>query len=190
MQQEYELKIGELKEDAFYEVFGKGTRLELKNGTFSIGKLAIGLQQFDMATKKQLGYITCFISLDKALSLAHDILSGRLVKESADHEWPAPIRSIPGGQPATKANRPDGKPLYREFSIAKGKLWVLKGQEGPGKVTETGGFAPDGKAEKSISVGVSDDTLRTIALMIQTEYQAYRTAQYYYTLQMQKGNPT
>ncbi len=188
MQREYELKVGELKEDVFFETFGNGTRLELKNGAFSIGKLAIGLQQFDVNTNKQKEYICCYMDIEKALSLSHDILSGMIAKEALKCEWPNAVRVFQGGQPAEKANRPDKKPLYRDFSITKGKLWVLKGQEGPGKVNSKGGFAPDGKSEKSVSVGISSDTLRTMAIMIQMEYQAYRTAQYYYTLKKQERN--
>ena len=54
---------------------------------------------------------------------------------------------------------------------------MFRGTSGPGKVTDTGGFAPDGKFETQISVGMDADTLKAIAVMIQNEYQAYRTVQ-------------
>lgn len=178
MQNNYLPEFTELDRDVFYTAFGSDTRMELKNCLFSKGKLAILLQKFDPKTNKQLDVITVFIDLPKALVMANDILVGKYaaMAQKSGQSITVVFKDM-GGQPAERANRPDRKPLYREFSIQKGNKWMFRATTGPGKVTETGGFAPDGKSEKQIVVGMDADTLKAVALMIQQEFQAYRTTQ-------------
>ena len=166
-----------LERDVFYTTFGSNSRLELKNSLFDRGKLSILLQKFD-DNNKQTDVITLYIDLPKALVMAHDILIGKYAAEVKNSTQSiTTVFKDMGGQPAERAKREDGKPLYREFSIQKGNKWMFRGTSGPGKVTETGGFAPDGKFETQISVGMDADTLKAISVMIQNEYQAYRTVQ-------------
>ena len=172
---QFNLEITPLQNDVFYTVFGKNTRLELKNSMFDKGKLAILLQKFD-DNNKQTAVITTYMDLPKALVMANDILSGRFAKKAGDGSQIVTVFKDMGGRPAEKANRADGKALYREFDIQKGRLWMFKGTSGPGKVTETGGFAPDGTPEIQVTVGMDDDTIKAIAIMIQNEYQAFRVA--------------
>lgn len=175
----YTPQIKEIENTVFWNEFGNHTRIELKNSAFAIGKVAIGLQKFD-DNNKQVAYTTFYLDIDKALVLAEDILSGRFVRiaEKQNSNEMVVVYKVPGGQSAEKASRDDKKPLYREFSISKGKLWILSCQEGPGKVTPTGGFMPDGKYETKVNVGLSNDSLKAMAKMIETEVMAYRTAQY------------
>lgn len=179
MEKKFTPQIKEIENTVFWNEFGNHTRIELKNNAFAIGKLAIGLQKFD-DNNKQVAYTTFYLDVDKALVLAEDILSGRFVRiaEKQNTSEMVIVYKVPGGQSAEKANRPDGKPLYREFSISKGKLWIISNQEGPGKVTPTGGFMPDGKYEIKVNVGLSNDSLKAMATMIKNEVMAYRVAQY------------
>ena len=168
--------VERIKKDVFFSTFGNHTRMELKNSMFAKGKLAILLQKFDQ-NNKQTDVITLYIDLPKALVMANDILSGRYAKMAGNSDSICTVFEDLGGMPPIKAKRPDRKALFRKFSIQKGRLWIFKGESGPGKVTDTGGFAPDGEMEHSITVGVSDETLKEIAMMVQYEYIAYRTAQ-------------
>lgn len=164
--------VAPIEEEVFFETFGNKSRLELKNRSFNIGKLSIGLQKFD-DNNKQTAFLNMYLNLDRALVLANDILFGRLQKLAGNTNDIVEVYKQIGG------SKKDGKVIYRELTISKGRLWMIKGSEGPGKLTDkTGGFAPDGKPETVVSVGVDDATLRAIALMIQNEYQAYRTAQW------------
>lgn len=171
-------QVKELENTTFWQQFGNKSRIELKNSSFGIGKVAIGLQKFD-ENNKQTAYCTSYIDFDKALVLANDILSGkfaRMVEKSSEDM--VKVYTLPGGQSAEKANREDKKPLYRELTISKGKLWIISAQEGPGKVTSTGGFTADGKPDRKVNVGLSNEGLKAFALMLQNEISSYRTAQY------------
>lgn len=172
-------EIENIENDVFFTTFGNNTRLELKNSFFKANKLTIGLQKFDN-NHKQTAYVCQYMDIDKALTLADDILTGRLnvlANKAAQSSAPVQVYKSQGGQ--AKSKRADGKPLYREFGIAKGKLWMFSGSEGPGKINpSTRGIVSDGKPETVVTVGASPDTLRAFALMIKTEYQAYRTAQW------------
>lgn len=172
---EFHLEVTPLKNDVFFTTFGKDTRLELKNSMFDKGKLAILMQKLD-SNNKQVAVLTLYIDLPKALVMANDILSGKYAKMAHDPSKIVTVFKDFGGRSPEKAGRADGKALYRELDIQKGRLWILKGSQGPGKVTDTGGFAADGVAEIQISVGMDADTLKAIAILIQTEYQAFRTA--------------
>lgn len=177
---EYKVELTPMENDVFFTTFGKNTRLELKNAMFDKGKLAILLQKLD-DNNKQLAVITTYMDLSKALVMVNDILSGKFAKMATDDSKIITVFKDMGGKPAEKAGRADGKPLYREFNIQKGRLWMFRGIQGPGKVTETGGFAPDGQSEIQVSVGMDADTLKAIALMIQNEYQAFRTAKFIFS---------
>lgn len=175
--------INPIESDTFYETFGKGSRLELKNRGFNIDKLQLCFQKFDLNTNKQLAYISLYMDIYKALIMANDILSGRYatIAKKKQETKPGEVVEVyknPGGQPAHVANRPDKKPLYREFAINKGKLWMLKATSGPGATTDNGGFVPDGKPDEVISIGLSDDDLKAIAIAIQKNHDAFLTAQY------------
>ena len=175
----YTPQIKEIENTVFWNEFGNHTRIELKNSALAIGKVAIGLQKFG-DDNKQIAYTTFYLDIDKALVLAEDILSGRFARivEKQNTTDMVIVHKVPGGQSAEKANRADKKPLYRELSISKGKLWVVACQEGPGKVTPTGGFMPDGKYETKVMVGLSNESLKAMATMIKNEIMAYRVAQY------------
>ena len=174
----YKPAVAAIETNTFWMEYGNHTRIELKNDSFGIGKIHVGLQKFG-DDNKQIAYVNSYIDFDTALVIANDILTGRYARmaEKNGNDMTV-VYKQPGGQPADRANRSDGKPMYRELTITKGKLWLVSVQEGPGKVSATGGFVPDGKYDVRVSVGLSNESLKAMALMIQNEYLAYRTAQF------------
>lgn len=186
---EYHPQIADIDASVFWVTFGKNTRIELKNDAFSIGKLSIGLQQLDN-NNRQTAYINCYMDLPKALVMANDILSGRFAKMAKPGEI-SKVFVSQGGQSAAKAKRADGKPLYREFSLSKGQKWIAGAIAGPGKENPaTHGIVSDGKPEMQVKVGILDDDIKAMALMIKAEYEAYRTAQWLKSLKGGSANRT
>jgi hypothetical protein len=179
----YKPQISEIDAAVFWTTFGKNTRIELKSDAFAIDKLSIGLQKLD-DNNHQLAYINCYMDLPKALVMANDILSGRFAKMAKPGEI-TKVFAVQGGQSAARAKRADGKPLYREFSLSKGQKWIAGAILGPGKENPTThGIVADGKPEQEVKVGILDDDIKAMALMIKAEYEAYRTAQWMRSLQV------
>ena len=164
------IEIKKPENNVIYETFGKQSRFELKNA-LSIGKFVIALQKLD-ENNHQTAFVQAYLNVDEALVMANDILSGKYVRDAAKAggEICEVFKSLGG---STR----DGEIVYRDLTLSKGRLWMFKAQECPGKKTETGGYAPTGKATTSVSVGIMDTTIKAIALMIQAEYTAYRTLQ-------------
>lgn len=181
-------KVELLETEKFFETFGKGTRLELLSSGFGIGKLIIRLQKFNEATNKEEARITGYLNADIALTLANDILSGRmaqLAKAKADASGNAvKVFEQPGG------SNKDGKTIYREISLSVGHKYIFACEQCAGKKTNTGGYVRDTAntdiPKQIIRVGMDAQTLKAMALMIQNEYQAYRTAQYVMLIQNSK----
>ena len=164
------IEIKKNENNVIFETFGNHSRLELKNA-LSIGKFVIALQKFD-ESNKQTAFISAYLDTDVALVMANDILSGKYVRDAAKTGSDiAEVFKSQGG------SQKEDKIIYRDLTISKGRLWMFKAQECPGKVVEKGGYAPAGAATTTVSVGVSNETIKAIALMIQAEYTAYRTAQ-------------
>lgn len=170
--------VAEIENNKFYETFGNGTRLELLNSSFDIGKLIFRFQKFDVNSKKEIARLVAYLDIDKALCLANDILSGRLVKlaQNGQKEGLRKVYAQPGGSVK------DGKIIYREISVSIGNKFIVSGLECAGKKTSTGGFVADVTnttiPKVNINVGMDAQTLKSLAIMIQNEYQAYRTAQF------------
>lgn len=164
------IEIKPVENNVFYETFGNHTRLELKNA-LAINKFIIALQKFD-DNNKQTAFISAYVDVDQALVMANDILSGKYVRDAA--KKPDEITTVFKAQGGTVK---DDKIIYRDITLSKGRLWMFKAQECPGVRVEKGGFAPSGAPTSQVSVGVADETLKAIALMIQYEYIAYRTNQ-------------
>lgn len=164
------IDVKKIENNVIYETFGNHSRFELKNA-LAIGKFVIALQKFD-DNNKQIAFISSYLDADEALVMANDIISGSYFKKA--QKQPDQItecfKSLGG-------SNKDGEIIYRDITLSKGKLWMFKAQECPGKKTDTGGYAPAGKATTTVSVGVMDQAIKAIAIMIQSEYIAYRTAQ-------------
>lgn len=169
------LEIKSLENDVIFETFGNHTRFELKNA-LGIGKFCIALQKFD-DNNKQVAFIKCYMNIPEALVFANDVLNGRFAKIAQAGGAPSSIAKVFESQGGSKK---DGEIIYRALTLSKGKLWMFKGTEQPGELnTKTGGYcAKKGSTPtNSVSVGVDDTALKAIAIMIQQEYTAYRTAQ-------------
>lgn len=176
----YVTNIQPLEDTKIWQTFGKGKRLELENGAFPIEKLSFGFQTIDMEEKKQTGMIRIYLDFGVASLFAHNILNGeyeRLQQKQAQQSSTVPsvFKSIGGSK---KVTRPDGRPTFRKMELSKGTLWILHAEEGPGQISSTGGFVAAGPAENRISIGLSDDQLKMMALAIERELLAYRTAQF------------
>ena len=172
-------EIKTIENDLIFETFGMGSRLNLLNN-LGIGRIGVFIQNFDAKTNKETNRCTAFIKIPEALLLANDILSGKyasLTKNVTEGES-EPVFINYGGTDSEKAGRADHKPVCRCLTLTRrnGK-WSLRIAEGAGKKTATNGFIFDGKAEKIVYIGMNDDTLKQMALMIQNECLAYRVAQ-------------
>lgn len=180
---EFGLYYKPIQKDVFFNSFGTNTRFEVLRSGFNIDKLKMGFQQNHPVTNKQIAYVLIYMDIDKALVLANDILSGKLaaaakLKQKDDPNGIVTVYKSQGGQSAKDAHRPDGKPLYRELCISKGKLWVLKATSGPGATTDNGGFIPDGKPDATVSIGLSNEALKGFALTFQENYRAFLTVRH------------
>lgn len=176
----YNLTVEPMENDVFFTTFGKNTRIELKNA-LSIDKIGILIQKFN-DQKKQIACVTTYLDSSKALTLANDILSGRLAKIAQTHkEDLKPVFEAQGGK------RDGDKVIYRCFKISKGNKWILGNCSGPGKVTATGGYAAAGELTEKVTIGMDDESIKAMALKIKAEYQAYRTAKMIMSMQQTKS---
>lgn len=153
-------------------------RLEIKNW-LSGGKFIFAFQELD-ANNKQIAFTQCYMSVAETLGFVANVLDGTFIKQA--------LASDPKGENITEVFKSmggsdkEGKITYRDLTLSKGKKWILKAQECPGKKTTTGGFAPDGKATVMISMGLNPIDLKSIAKFLDHEYVAYRTAQMFKTI--------
>ena len=96
-----------------------------------------------------------------------------------------------GGTTANRAK--DGKPEFRKFSIAPGKVagtYVLKASRCEGEESQTGGVQPKKGAQfTQIIVPVSEAYMRTLAETIRSEWTAFLTARRMQQM-MGQGNQT
>lgn len=171
----FNLNIKELEDDVIYETFGNHSRFELKNA-LSIGKFCLALQKFD-DNNKQTAFIKCYLNAPEALVFANDVLSGRFAKMAQTGGAPDTAVKVFDSQGGSNK---DGQIIYRTLNLSKGKFWMFRGSEGLGeKTANTGGYCAvkGSKPTNIVSVAVSDDSLKAIAILIQQEYQAYRVAQ-------------
>lgn len=163
------IEIKELENNVIYETFGNHSRFELKNA-LAIGKFNICLQKFD-DNNHQTAFVSAYIDLDQTLVMANDILSGRYFKMAQNSNDIVEVFKSQGG------TMRDDEIVYRDITLSKGRLWMFKAQECPGKRVEKGGYAPNGAPTTQVSIGLSDETIKAVALLIQYEYIAYRANQ-------------
>lgn len=167
--EKYRLDIKTIDNDVIYTTFGKNTRLEIKN-CLGIGKIGVLIQRLD-SNNKQVACITFYLDKFKALVLANDILSSKVLAEAKLKSPLTPIFECQGG------SKTDKGVIFRSLTLAKGdKAWILKNNQGPGKVTSTGGITPE-KIETSVAIGLNNESLKMMALAIKEECLAYRVAQ-------------
>ena len=164
---------------------GKGVFLEVLNTSFAIEKVIINFVQYDVSRKgnKIVMDIPIYMDFNKFLVLANDILSGKISAQAvaekkrclgAGETIPKPIYTSRGGTSAellrTKGrSRPDGMAEARVLDIspaANDKVdFVLTASVGPGRETETGLIALQGRPEKLVRVPVMADGLKSLAIL-------------------------
>ena len=147
------------------------------------------------AGEKVLAEATAYIDFPTAKLFAQDILSGRITalakKEqdrvsAANEKYCKPIWTQMGGSNekkcAEKGWRTDGKAISRVLNLTPGskKPYILTIQQGAGESNDKGLIVPKfgTKPEVQIRVALDNDTLKQMALMINTHIDGFIAAQY------------
>lgn len=130
--------------------------------------------------------VEIYLNLKYMLSLIEDVESGhlfRLLQEELDkgNKYPAAVwKSNLGGVHEERANRADGKAIYRYFTISPGTRFpiVFTAYEGPGKTNpKTRIIEPDGKPEKVIRVPADREDFLALIRAMKMNYQAFLSAE-------------
>lgn len=188
------------------------TFVEVMIDSLSIDKVCINFVSYNKSGAvgdRMSGSIHFYLSVSEAWALGQRIINGRLArarKVSVDKaaaegsKYPADIYSRMGGTPAARAKRKDGKALSRTFKIAPGTKypWVLSAECGPGTpgpnglliVPDYGYGKPVSKAEMTIRVPMSDDSMDQFACALDTCKQVWAAARFQSLIQpaMDKAN--
>ena len=167
--------------------------VKVKADALGIGKVQFAFVSFDKNTNKSKDSIDCFLDIADAMLLSTDILSGKIAaladmkkKEAAANGSKyaaACYSSTLGGvneEIAKKRGRTDGKAISRKFDIVPGmkKPFVFTAYQSAGKTDEKGLIQPVGKPEIIIRVAMDANEIKKLAVMIQTDVQAFLTAAY------------
>ena len=174
----------------FLRLDGKNCFVEVMLNALPIDKVQINFVAYNANAAKgnrETGNISIYMGIHEARVLAGDILSGRLAAdgkkkaaeaaaksaETGKRCYPEPSFISLGGTPGK--NTPDGKPISRQFRIAKGAAqpWVIEAMSGPGKTIGSGLIAPDGLPKTTIRVGLRDEQLKQLAFAFQTLYDLW-----------------
>ena len=174
----------------FFELNGKDTFMKIKGNAFGIGKVQFAFVKFDKATNKLLESMEVYMDMDDALVLAADILSGRIAtlaqaEKAKGDKYPAAVWSSPlGGVNEEKAKekygRTDGKAISRVFTISPGSAqpFIFTSIMRPGHTNDMGAIVPEGKPELQIRVPGDAQSLKKMAVAVQSYINAYRCAQF------------
>lgn len=197
--QDNRIPVVKRAENKIYRKMGSGKLMEILADGFPIKKVKFNFVSFDVSKpegSRSLDTIAFWLDFEDALRLSNDILSGRYAKifyedikkaekdkkEGREHPQCTPFVKLGGTNAETlrqrNQERPDNKALSRVIKLTKGKLYLLTATTGPGRVGDKGQITPDGKPEKTIMIGLSDDELKEMALMIRMHLYAYTAATY------------
>lgn len=167
---------------------------EFDNSKKLVNSIDFYLDMKNSATGKN-GHVLCQDILSgkiiKLMDAEEKIRLGKLLKDMTEQEKAAiqndkkyaqAVKTYQGGQSSEKANREDGKALAKVMKISRGSRQpiIISCESGPGAQTEQGLIVPQwkGKAETTIRVSMTNDDLKTLALAIQTAYQAWMSAKF------------
>lgn len=174
------------------KVSGKDTFVEIMNDAFGIGKVVINFAKYNekaQAGSKITDQVNIYMDLDEALVLCHDIVSGKIaalakIEKDKGKKYPDAIFTKLGGTSARSLaskgkSRPDGMSESRQFKIQPGARadFMLVGEKGKGEENATGLIVPKG-SETKVMVPFSSDDLKKLALVLQSNIQAYTVARY------------
>ena len=175
-----------------------GTFLKIKMDMARQGILMFSFVQFDGTKEKGekvTADATAYIDFATAKLFAQDILTGRIsVKaqkekeraKAANEKYCNPIWTQMGGSSeqkcADKGLRTDGKAMSRILELTPGskKPFIMTVKQGVGESNEQGLIVPrfGTKPDVQILVAFDADTLKQMALMINTHIDGFISAQY------------
>lgn len=174
--------------DEIYSFFGNNTFLKVKNSALEIGMVQFCFVSTDSDGKAiRDKSFDAYLSIGEALSLTTDILYGKLAKKNEaekakGEQYPKAIwESGLGGKSEKTANRPDGKAISRQFSIAPASkgVYVWNAKQGAGKTDRNGLIVPEGKPEINLFVPVMTEAdMQSFAEELRAEIYAFKAAKY------------
>lgn len=172
---------------------GKNVFMEVMDSAFAIGKVMLNFKEYDLTKEKGSRFtneISIYMDINEFETLAHDIKfrfidreanKARENQKTGGYKYCREIYTDMGGttlESLARRNqsRADNKDESRLFKITPGDKvpWILSAEKGPGKRTETGLIAPDGKPEVTIRIPFSDKDFRKFAITVDNEIQAWR----------------
>lgn len=171
---------------------GKDTFVEVMNNPFEIGKILLNFAKYNdnaKAGEKITDNIQIYMDLEEALVLAHDIVSGKIpqlakIEKDKGSKYPKEVYKKQGGTSAARLKasgkeRPDGMAESRVLKIGPGGKvdFMLTAEKGKGEENQTG-LIVQKSTESTVRVPVSADDLKKLAIVIQTNIQAYTIARY------------
>lgn len=177
---------------------GKGVIFEVMDTSFNIEKVLFNFQKYDKdapAGQKVQDRISMYMDFAQVLRLANDFaLTGRgyqkmqaekkQAEQGGGKYWGTQI-AMGGTSTASLArqnrSRKDGKPEFRALSIMpsyKNNAIALSAVSGPGKVTSTGGYAPDGTPDSKVQLALSIDDWMEVLLITKAAIEAYLSYKY------------
>ena len=172
----------------FWEMYSSKAFVKVKANAFSINKL-----QMDFVNTENKRSIIIYIEIYKAITLANDILSGRInklvEKESqtakSENRFPKPVWNDFGGISAKKAKerkiRSDGKAVSRSFAITSGTKVpiIFQSIQGEGREAESGAITPVySRDDEKIIIPLYTQDLKSFALAVKSEWEAYLSGSY------------
>lgn len=137
----------------------------LNFGNPKFSKIQLGMVDHE---KNPSVYVSHNVDPDVMKVLAHEILNGGF-----DAMFPSGYTEYKG---TANSKREDGKPESRVLKISKRKSskpgevirypWTVQINVGPGKVVGEGAVTPDGVAEKSVNMLLSDMDMKRFAVTV------------------------
>lgn len=178
-------------DNEFFELNSKDTFVKLKANAFGINKVQFSFVKFDVNTKKLTSSMDAYLDMEDALLFANDILSGKIAKlaeieKTKGAKYPGKVwESSMGGvheQKAAQRGRIDGKAISRMFTLSPGmsQPFIFTAEQRPGTTNDRGLIVPEysAKPEVQIRVPATAESIKKMALAIQSHITAYRAAQY------------
>ena len=172
---------------------GKNVFVEVLDSAFEIGKIMLAFKEYDLSKPQGQRFtneITSYMDIAEFETLAYNIkfrfidrdaAKARENQRAGNYKFCKEVYADMGGttlENLAKRNqsRLDKKDESRVFKITPGDKmpWILSAEKGPGKRTETGLIAPDGKPDVTIRVPLSDKDFRKFAIVVDNEIQAWR----------------
>ena len=170
---------------------GKDTFVEVMNDSFEIGKILFNFAKYNEKAepgKRITDNIRIYMDLEEALVFAHDIVSGKIPQlakiEKEKSKYPKEVYKKQGGTSAkslkgTPRERPDGMAESRVLKVVPGLKadFMLQAEKGKGEENATG-LIVQRSTETTVKVPMTADDLKKLALVVQSNIQAYTVARY------------